>query len=425
MLDMISSTKLDKLRADANWVYKALESRAYIDKPILYPSLNWSDFINEETDPGNATRHLTKKIYENDKLLISTIKELVTTIDTYRYHQKLSNESFSAKSKTILELELKVQDLEKKLYTVEHRSRDKIIDQNTKIRELSQLQKVNKRQSDQIKDLITVIKDYKVKHRVAIRKKDLEISALKNKIIDKRNMLSSTVEYEIPLTPSLQQNFGVDYGGASSFVNGGLGNSALFRLQEEAAEGVFGKTVSNFFNHNEILSADEDTSNQRKHMVDVENQMFTQSLMLTIESIASENYKLSNFVQCLKEYMESVNREMMGLNNMDNAVDVQITNPSDAINFDRINKVDRTTMLKYFGEINNSEAVERPLMNELYKLYHHIEELIESSSSPRLHQSSNKMIERLKQDYKVMEKNWKDALKTSEQWKRLAKLNSG
>ncbi|KAI3406306.2 hypothetical protein KGF56_000786 [Candida oxycetoniae] len=402
MSSMDLKKEIETFRAQSSWVDKSLRSRAYIDTKLLFTSINWQELISDQiqTNPQLKDLEITKTILRNDQSIISIIKELIASIDKYRNQQNLTSDILLSKNKKIQELNNKVKDLEKKLASAENKSRDKSIDQTTLTRDVIHLRKVNRIQTQNLYNLTNLSKDLKLKHRIDMKKKDLEISSLKNKLIERRS-LSSTIEYGIPLTPSPAQQHNLE---DSNQQDGIFHNESIIDVGTESNSQGQGPSLAHL-----------------KGVIDKENTRFVCNLTNIIESIATENYKLTRFIQYVKDYIIVVNSKLLHLK--DTGADVEMPNPSDLIDLQNINKVEKSTMSHYYNEIESSETIERPVLNEIYKMYHNLGDIVELLNNPNFNRSSESTIKSLQNDLKTMETNWKDALKTSEIWKNLAKEN--
>ena len=196
---------VSRVKALAALVNATLESRAYIDTKLLYPSINWSYLVSDQikNNPNIADVETTETICQNDENILRVIHELILSIDKNRHRQKKLNETLLAKDRQIDDLNRHVLTLEKKLASKEHKSRDSLIDHTLLTKQVEHLSRTNKLQLKNVKTLTTSNKDLQAKYRVELKRKNLEISNLKNKLLEKRS-LSSTIEYGIPLTPSLR-----------------------------------------------------------------------------------------------------------------------------------------------------------------------------------------------------------------------------
>ena len=83
--------------------------------------------------------------------------------------------------------------------------------------------------------------------------------------------------------------------------------------------------------------------------------------------------------------------------------------------------MDETVVQKYYNEIDNSEVVELPLVNEFYKLYHNLKQMLELVANIGIDQEAQKVIDNLRQDLKVTKECLQDSLEMNEKWKKIAR----
>ena len=108
---------VSRVKALAALVNATLESRAYIDTKLLFPSINWSYLVSDQikNNPNIADVETTETICQNDENILRVIHELILSIDKNRHRQKKLNETLLAKDRQIDDLNRHVLTLEKKL----------------------------------------------------------------------------------------------------------------------------------------------------------------------------------------------------------------------------------------------------------------------------------------------------------------------
>lgn len=121
-----TTSSISKVKALAGLVNATLESRAYIDTKLLFPSINWTYLVTDqiEDNPNIANMQPTDMICKNDENILHVIHELILSIDKSRNRQKNLNDTLTAKNRQIDELNQRLEALEKKLANKEHKSRD-------------------------------------------------------------------------------------------------------------------------------------------------------------------------------------------------------------------------------------------------------------------------------------------------------------
>lgn len=396
-----TTSSISKVKALAGLVNATLESRAYIDTKLLFPSINWTYLVTDqiEDNPNIANMQPTDTICKNDENILHVIHELILSIDKSRNRQKNLNDTLTSKNRQIDELNQRLEALEKKLANKEHKSRDSQIDHAALTKQIHHLTRANKLQLKNIKSLTTLNKDLQAKYRVDLKRKNLEISSLKNKLIEKRS-LSSTIEYGIPLTPSLRP---------STILVGEDTNEDTISNNIPIIDNSTNMGIS--FNNSELANIQK--------LVNENSSEFINSLTMIIESIAGENYKLTKFIHHIKDYLAIINLQITNFKGVE--LDLAIPNPSDMIDLKHINAIDGAIIQKYYNEIDNSEIVELPLVNEFYKLYHNLKQMLELVADVGIDQEAQKVIDNLRQDLKVTKECLQDSLEMNEKWKKIAR----
>lgn len=388
---MSSTPELDieTIRNAADIINSMLLSRAYIEQEIKFPTINWHDLVSDQLDKNKQLENLeiTDTLYNNDKATINIIHSLVAAVDRSRNQHKLSNQAIAQKDLTIAKLSRQVEVLEMQLQESETKlSRTVNLDHSKLMVEISDLTKLNKLQANDIAKMKNWTNDISTKYNVELKRKNIEIDELKNKLLDKRN-LSSTITYGIPLsTPPPRED---------SIVNPNLvyNNNPII----DNAPGYSGETES------------------LKNAVNTEYQEIIEDLTPIIDSLATENYKFSKFTELLNNYYTSFNTHFSDFKLKSS--NVNFPNPSNIIDLNNISNTSPETIKRYFDEMETFESVAKPVLNNMYRFYHNISNLIQSDTSSLTIDSENSRVRQLEKELELIRKNWKDALKTAENWK--------
>lgn len=389
---MSSNLELDTetIRNAADIINSMLLSRAYIEQEIKFTTINWHDLVKDQLDQNQHLGNLevTETLYNNDKATINIIHSLVAAVDRSRNQHRLSNQAIAQKDSTIAKLTKQVEVLETQLQESETKlSRSINLDHNKLTVKINDLTKLNKLQTHDITKLKNWTNDISVKYHVELKRKNIEIDELKNKLLDKRN-LSSTITYGIPLTspPSRED---------SSIVNANL-----------------------MYNNNPIIDNATgyvgDTTNI-KNVINTEYQEIIEDLTPIIDSLATENYKFSKFIDLLNDYYTSFNTHFSDFKLKSS--NVNFPNPSNIIDLNDISNTNPETIKKYFEEMETFESVAKPVLNNMYRFYHNITNVIQTDTSSLTVDHDNTRIRQLEKELELIRKNWKDALKTAENWK--------
>ena len=214
---------------------------------------------------------LTEKIYHNDKNIINLIHGLVSMIDKQRSQQKVYNETLLAKDQKIHALEKQVSELNKKLNEANRGKSNKLIKYNTLQNKITDLTKQNKIYVEDLTKVKNWSLDTKHKYKIEIKRKNLQIENLQNKLIERSRKIPSGIEFGFS-------------GNSAGNVDGliVLNNNPII-------ENSTGITINN-----PNLVIDFDINNELKQD--------SNQLVNIIESITKENYKFTKFLGILNNF---------------------------------------------------------------------------------------------------------------------------
>ncbi|KAK6454541.1 Afadin and alpha-actinin-binding-domain-containing protein [Scheffersomyces xylosifermentans] len=377
-----------------------LLSRAYTDQKLSFVTIDWEELVkdqildNEEVPRLNELK-VTETLYNNDRAIVNIIHSLLVALDRNRGQQKLSNQTISQKDSTIAKLKERVDVLESKLKQSETKISKLVqFDQNELNKRITDLTRHNRIQSQDLNKLKNWAGDIKTKYKVELKKKDLEIDELKNKLLEKRN-LSSTLTYGIPLsTPTTTDD--------STTINANIiyNNNPIIDNTKTIGNGVTSLTVQS-----------------------VVNQEYTElssNLTAVIESLASENYKFSKFMEAINEYYYDFNNQLTDSKFKDMSA-WNLPNPSNIIDLQAISSVDSAIVQQYLDELESFDVLAKPILNNIYKFYHNMTNLIRNLDTTATYspEGDDGRAKHLEKELEIMTRNWKDALKTAENWKTI------
>lgn len=389
---MAENLSVDAIRNASELVNTSLISKGYISEELKFPVINWTDLIDDQPHKDELSRlEVKENIYNNDKNVINIIYSLTQSIDRHQSQHKSFNKAITQKNATIDELRAKVHLLENQVRDYEERlDRTVHIDQISLTEQVRNLNQKNKLQSLEISRLKGFNAELHTKFQVEIRKKSLEISNLKDKLLDSRS-LSNTITYGRPfqLTPK---------------------SSDLTSIPEIKTNIIY--------NNKPIIdnSIVEETA-PTAAIIEQENRNIATQLSQLIENLIKENSKFANFVNELNSYFDKFNTQMSILNYRKLSVSTLI-NPSDEIDLNRI-------MNETSTDVEPFEFISRPLLSNVYKNYHYVSGLVdvavsnlEADLSPQDDQDSEKLIESLRKENQTLQEKWQDAIKSLENWKK-------
>ncbi|CUM66991.1 uncharacterized protein PRCAT00004678001 [Priceomyces carsonii] len=378
---------IETIKNAAELVNSTLISKAYIDDEIKFISIDWKDLLKNQV----SDLKITEEIYNNDKNGLNIIYSLLQALDRSKAQHRSSNKILGQKDAMIGTLNKKIESLESRLVDSESRL-DKVIqfDKGSLTKKVQELSRINKIQTQDLNKLKIWCSDVRAKYHIELKKKNLEIDQLRNKLISKRN-LSSTITYGRPLSSSPSEdipnvNLNVVHNNIPS-----IDNSSLHVHQSSNLEPLIQKE------YEEIVSG----------------------LTTVIESLVTENFKLATFIKSLNDYYTNLNNQIS--NSKFKNLETNLLNPSEAIDLNAISNSDSDETKKHFDEMESFDYVAKPLLNNIYRNYHNISNLVEqiSTNSMTSHHESEDMrkIKQLTEELEITKRNWQEAIKTLESWK--------
>lgn len=191
---------VDAIRSAADLLNSTLVSKGFVSKEILFPTVDWSSLIQDQPEKDALNKLETRAyIYNNDKNVINLLYSLTQSLDRHTSQQRAFNAALEQKDKTIEQLRHKVSLLELRALSSENKlNRTVRVNQVALEERNKQLTRQNRAQLHEITRLRNWNTDLLAKYDVELRKKTFEISQLKDKLLDTRN-LSTTISYGKPL----------------------------------------------------------------------------------------------------------------------------------------------------------------------------------------------------------------------------------
>ncbi|RCK54551.1 Autophagy-related protein 25 [Candida viswanathii] len=388
MVQTLSSADVQSIRNAAHLLNSTLTSRTYIEDKLLFNCINWKTLVSDqlENNPHLNDLVLTEKLYNNDKNVINLIHGLVSIIDKQRSQQKAFNETILAKDKKIESLQKQVLELNKRLGDANRGKSNKIIKYNTLQNKITDLTKQNKLYTEDLAKMKNWSMDSKNKYKVEIKRKNLQIENLQNKLTERSRNIPSGVEF----------GFG---GNTTGNVDGLIVQGSIPIIENST-----GLTINN----SDLVigfDANADVLNDSNQLVNI------------IESITKENYKFTKFLGNFKQFFHELNSALNSVKFKNTSVE-KLPNPTNVINLKEV-MVDPETVRQYFTEIEPSENIATNVLSECHKLFHNLEYLIDVINQ-KSDINNESTIAKLTKDLEIMKSNWQDALKTTEDWKNIA-----
>lgn len=344
-----------------------LISKGYIDEPLLFPTIDFEELKSGQSQDF-PDLEVTEKIYNNDKNIINIIHGLIQSVDRNKDQNTTFNKILTRKDETIKDLQAKNLSLQKEI----NKNMKHIQQQQNEIEILNnrkfELTSRNNLMMKNINRFKQKFKDLEVKYEIEIKRQLMEIETLKNQLINKKN-LSTSITYGIR-TKRLRTDM---------TPNTIVGNNPI---------------INNTFDEvNSIVTPQLNT----------EYEDMINHLSSLVDNLLKENYKLTTFVKSMTSYFSNLNTNLYQFHNNP---DIVISNPSDFIaNVDNDVEID-------IKDVEGYDTVVTPFLNNIYKNYHYLKDVIDSFND-----IEDENVENLKNELKVVTKNWEDAMKTLEDWK--------
>lgn len=391
---MTGELSIDTIKNASELVNTTLISKGYITEDLKFPVIDWEDLITDQPEKEALQKLVVAdKIYNNDKNIINIIYSLTQSIDRHQAQQQSISMAILQKDTTIEGLQKKIQTLEQQVQGYEQKYEKSVyLDHLNMSEKITRLTKLSKTQAKELAKLKNTSSELQTKYDIEMRKKAIEISQLKNKLLDTRN-LSNTITYVRPSrsTKSASPNpMGQEFNPNVVYNNKPIIDNSATRM----------------------TSGSEDSS----AIIKQEYDGIATQLSELIENLMKENSKFSNFINELNEYFTKFNSQLSILN-YKNLNASTLLNPSDEIDLNRILK-DTST------EIDPFEFTSRPLLSNVYKNYHYVSGLIDLAASTLAgHEQGtsktedNDTLQKLKEENKALYNNWQSAIKALDDWK--------
>lgn len=369
---------VESIRNAADLVNATLLSKGYASEKLLFPTINWPEIVADQPHKDSLVLETHELIYNNDKNVINLIYSLCQAIDKTSSQNKTFNKTLAHTEKALQESERKLAMSEARNGALEQKI-DKTATFETKSlkEQIGVLEKAQKAHIHDIQRLRALNSDLEAKYDVEMRKKALEISSLKDKLLDSRN-LSNTLTY---------------------------GNPSLKRHPVQ-------ETNSNvIFNNKAIVDTSHGPEKPQglEAFVTREYEEIAAQLSDLIENLMKENSRYSKFVKEANTYLHNVNLKILPLS-IKGGESATIPSPSDYI--------DVNGSIDANSEIEPFEEVSRPLLSSIYNHYHNVQSLLEALVPRKSAENdSRKTVQQLVQENKVLQENWKEAMKALDDWK--------
>lgn len=381
----MSYLDVDSLRNAADLINSTLLSKGYVDEKLYFNTIDSSYLLADQSQIKSID--VSEVVYNNDKNVINIVFSLLKSIERNKAQNQAFNLQLTSKDDTIATLNKKIDQLNSqvsqqrmqlsKLHQFDHTQMNK---------QILSLTQVNKLQAQDLNRLHNWCKDIKTKYGVEIRRRNIEIASLKTKLLDKRN-LSSTLTMGIPYSSTETQLRGSDEN-----INPNVIHNNIPIVNNASSKTLPAKLTP---------------------IISQEYESIANLLTEMVQNLIRENFKFSKFLSLMNEFVINLNNGMssalLELPSPSEIVDLQELS-SDALN--NINSKDLSNAIEPF------EPLAKPMMNNIYKHYHNLTELVELKLANPNGVNTKETVEKLEQELLVVRKNWQDSLKTLEEWKK-------
>lgn len=385
----MSYLDIESLRNAADLINSTLLSKGYVDEKLYFNTIDWSHLLTDQ--PQQLSLETTDVVYNNDKNIINIVFSLLKSIERNKAQNQAFNRQLSQKDATIASLNKKVDQLTtqvsqqqmqiSKLYQFDHTQL------NNKVQSLTQ---INKLQSQDLNRLNNWCKDIKTKYGVEIRRRNLEITSLKSKLLEKRN-LSSTLTMGLPY-PSPDTV------------------SSLHDLDENVNPNII-------YNNTPVVNNAASTTSllpqKLTPIVSQEYETIANLLTEMVQNLIRENYKFSKFLSLINNYVLNLNNGMA-------STLADVPSPSEIVDLRELSSeaLNSVSSKDLNNDIEAFEPLAKPVLNNIYKHYHNVVELVELKMANYGGAHSSETVDKLEKELEIVRKNWQDSLKTLEEWKK-------
>lgn len=362
-----------------------LTSKGYISEPLRFTAIDWDYLIEDQPARSDLSNLIVgQRIFDNDKRTINILYSLTRAIDRHNEQHRALNDELATKQSKINELQSEVSSLKSRNRSLEQKL-DRLVqvDQITMNEQLKSLKKINRSQNTELQRLRNWTSDIENKYEVGIRKKNIEISQIKDRLLDSRNLSSGT-------------------------IGGRL-------LDSDSATPLIESTSHTIYNNKPIVDNavyNEGPLNRQKVLGEEYDNIAGQLSELS-ENLINENSKYANFVTELNVYFDKLN-DQLSLLNYKTLSNEPLVNPSQEIDLARILQVSQK-------DVEPFDHVSSPLLSNVYKNNHYVSALVEialaSSGSSGVDQPTDEL-NRLRSENKQLYDNLDDAVKALEQWQK-------
>lgn len=387
---MAGYLNVDAIRGAADLLNSSLTAKGYITSDLLFPTVDWAVLIQDQP-PETLLSSLRPQptLYNNDKNVINLLYSLTQALDRHTLQHRALNATLDKRDKTIAQLQQRVAQLESRAKAADAKLNRADCDLATLQDRTNQLMRQNKAQTHELTRLRNWNTDLQAKFEVELRKKTFEISMLRDKLLDTRN-LSTTLTYG-KLNDAREGRDARETAGRTSNFNANLiyDNMPVVHLGTQthlAPDGSLAGVVRDEY---------DDIAAQLSEL---------------LERILRENGKFSTFCRCLADYFHQLNSQLAILAASSSSAGLsslatRALSPADVIDLKKVAAV-------VVAEVEPFETVSAPLVARLHENFECLVAMVAVGREPvvtRSEMDENELI-RLQEENNDLRDNLKEAL---------------
>ena len=193
---MATYLNVDAIRNAGDLLNSTLVAKGYMKHKLFFVTTDWLTLTQDQPEKDLLTKLQTQPaIYNNDKNIVNLLYSLMQSIDRHTDQLRALNDSIALRDKTIGQLRNQVAQLELRVRASDTRLQRTVLVEQAVLEERNkQLVRRNRAQSAEPTRLRNWRSDLQAKFEVELRRKALEVSVLKDRLLDTRN-LSTAISY--------------------------------------------------------------------------------------------------------------------------------------------------------------------------------------------------------------------------------------
>lgn len=401
---MAGYLNVDAIRSAADLLNSSLAAKGYITNDLLFPTVDWKILIKDQSETNLDALKIQPTLYNNDKNVINLLYSLTQALDRHTQQHRALISTIDKRDKTIAHLQLKVAQLEAHTRNVETKLSRADCDLAAVLDRTNLLVRQNKAQQQELTRLRNWNADLQAKYDVELRKKTLEISMLRDKLLDTRN-LSTTLTYG-------KLGEVLHYGNNRDGRDGRDGRGTAGRTLNVNTNLIYGNMPVEQLEPQTHLSPDESLA----AVVREEYDDIAAQLSELLERILRENGRFSTFCRCVNDYFHQLNSELALLAASSTAITTPLTtrvlSPADVIDLKKVTAVS-------VDEVEPFETVSAPLMARLHENFDCLAAMmaVGREPAPVNLQMDGDELNRLREENGDLKDNLKEALRALDGYK--------